>query len=208
VLLNILTNNKNVELRIAAGEALALVIEGVRSYMHGSDNEDQYDDTDDTDLDDLLGSYIDVSDLRSLLSELQHHTSHSVSKEALSIQRRRFRAISNSIETGTAPSEIITKYDNHIKIQGWSGAVLLRCARSVLGSGASEHLAANPFFSRILGYDVRAVSTREKNELKSLKRTYYAVNSPASKQKTRTRSKLRKDKSLTQSSDGLAGSDD
>eukprot|EP01006_Ploeotia_vitrea_P040745 TRINITY_DN66460_c6_g1_i1.p1 TRINITY_DN66460_c6_g1~~TRINITY_DN66460_c6_g1_i1.p1 ORF type:complete len:466 (+),score=265.03 TRINITY_DN66460_c6_g1_i1:119-1399(+) len=165
-----LLDHDNVDVRIAAGEAIALLYE---AFMNAEDVEDEEedeeeeeeeeDDFDEDDKSDDEYSYennnddgFDIQELTEKLEELSTDGSKKRGKKDRKVQRASFRDILASVEDGTAPTETMIVCDEKVEFSGWRQILRLYSFRAVLGDGLLVHLGNNPVLADAFGLDLSA----------------------------------------------------
>lgn len=194
-IINILYSSTSTDVRIAAGEAVSLLVEIYRDSRE--------DEGVAFDLSDLSG-FADIDELQDRLQELQRETTHSISKTALAEQRRQFRRITASLEGSAQPSEKFVTNSSvlPIVVDGWAAHHQLRYFRALFEGRLIEHMCHNPLLPNVLNYEPQELSRHQWQELSTYARQHaYSHSSAAKKKHTRSRIRLRSDKGSLRDSD-------
>jgi len=170
-LANILASS-DLELRISAGEAIALILEFAYDY----DEEFEPDG---------LNELIDV------LKQLATDCSKSKSKKDRKEQRSNFRDILKVVEEGISPSESIKFGREVVQLDCWYKKLQYNWFCKILGSGMNLHLASNYMLREIfeLGAPLPIFDVNSTNKPTKLQRN--AANQLAFKHRTQSRGKNR-----------------
>jgi len=169
--------DEHVDVRYAAGEALALLIEIIRGV---EDEEFELG---------KLNGYIEVDDV---LDTLYNLSSEKVkAKTEKEKQRVPFKDIQNSIENGTVPDSTLSFNHQKFKFSSWLQLRQLEAVRDTLGTGLQLHFEKNELLQEI--FDVEVDSQKVKTKLTAIqKRMTKSPNSPLSKARTKDLNKQRK----------------
>ncbi|XP_057860961.2 uncharacterized protein LOC131069511 isoform X1 [Cryptomeria japonica] len=194
-LLSTLLEDDNRAVRIAAGEAIALIFETVNSEDEILDNSDNLDPGS-FDLDNFLQARI-LEQMTTLSIEASGKGS---SKKDLNSQRSSFRDILASIQGGMKP-EATVKLQNGdvVNVSTWTQIIQTNFLRHFLGGGFQKHMQVNSLLHEIFSF----TPSQEKQQALSAKekRLYMSPNSAASKARTQQRNKRRSAKQERVSSD-------
>lgn len=165
-------HSTDVELRIAAGEALALVLEF--AYEH----DEQYEP------EDLLGL---VADVRQLATD----STKSRSKKDRKEQRSSFREVLRGVEEGEPPSQKVKFGRELLRLDTWFAALQYQWFCKQLGTGMNLHLANNAMLREIFGLGDPLPSADGTGSDKPSKEERNAANQLARKIRTGIRGKNR-----------------
>ncbi|KAF9897086.1 Interferon- developmental regulator 1, partial [Lobosporangium transversale] len=151
-----------VEVRVAAGETIALMLEILNHYQRQredgefSDDEDNdletYNDDDPEDYDEVTGDfrYEDLDGLIAALGALSTDSSKHRSKKERSAGRSAFRDILKSVESQEQPTESLKMKDYDVEFDGWVEIIQLHYLRDRLTSGMQTHFVQNTMIHTIL----------------------------------------------------------
>jgi len=173
-----LLQNSDVDLRMSAGEAVALLYELAR------DCDEDFEHEDEETLCELL---------KSLATDSVKHRAKKDRRQ----QRSCFRDIQRFVVEGESPSEIVKLgKENLLEICSWSQKRQYDCLCHILLSGTSVHLKANPMLREMfeLGPPGQDVYSHTKS-LSKQQRTF--INAAAFKARTKARSKHRDKRMVT-----------
>jgi len=167
-----LLGSSDVDLRIVAGETIALVLEFAYDY----DSEFEPDG---------------LMDLISILKQLATDSSKSKSKKDRKEQRSSFRDILKGVEIGDSPSENIKFGREMVILDSWYKKLQYEWFCKVLGSGMNLHLSSNYMLREIfeLGDPLPIFDVGPNNKLSKGERN--AANQLAFKMRTQSRGKNR-----------------
>jgi len=164
--------SSDVDIRIAAGEAIALVLEF--AYDHNEEYEPE-------DLDNLIDT----------IKELATDSSKSRSKKDRKEQRHIFRDILRGVDEGDPPSEKIKFGQETLLLDFWYKKTQYDWFSKVLGSGTNHHLSTNYMLREIFelgdplpSFDINAGSRLTKTQR-------HAAHTLAFKTRTQARGKKR-----------------
>lgn len=167
-----LLGSSDVDLRITAGEAIALILEFAYDY------DEEYEP-------DQLMNLIEI------LKNLATDCSKSRSKKDRKEQRSSFRDVLKGVEEGDCPSENVKFGREVVRLDCWYKKIQYNWFCKVLGSGMNLHLQSNYMLREIfeLGaplpiFDVNSASKQSKSERN-------AANQLAFKHRTQSRGKNR-----------------
>jgi len=179
-----LLKNEDVDVRVEAGEAIALLVEIARDV-----------DQDDFDID-SLSAYIDVNELFDRLNELSSDKTKGRSRKERLKQRLPFKEIAAAVEEGIVPTETLTFLRQKVVFESWSQITQLNAFRDVLGQGLQVHYENNSLLNEIFGSSVS--KTRKATKLSGLeKRLLLSPFSSVSKARSRDRTSQRSQRSAT-----------
>jgi len=125
-----LLHSSDVELRITAGENIALILE----FAYDHDEEYQPEGLD---------------DLVDILKDLATDSSKSKSKKDRKEQRSSFRDILRAVEEGDGPSESIKFAKEQMYLDCWYKKLQYDWFCKILGTGMNLHLSTNPMLREI-----------------------------------------------------------
>ncbi|XP_071961068.1 interferon-related developmental regulator 2-like [Antedon mediterranea] len=161
---------EDVNLRIVAGEAIALFYELQR------ENDEEF-----------VGE--NLEDLLGMLKELATDSNKYRAKKDRRTQRSSFRDIIRTIEEYEAPFEQIKFGTEFIEIDSWSRRRQYGVFREALSSGINTHLRENELLREIFDLGAPVVLVAHSNRGSKFERTKY--NAAAFKARTKVRSKQR-----------------
>jgi len=164
--------SSDVDIRIAAGEAIALVLEF--AYDHNEEYEPQ-------DLDNLIDT----------IKELATDSNKSRSKKDRKEQRHIFRDILRGVDEGDPPSEKIKFGQETLNLDYWYKKTQYDWFSKVLGSGTNHHLSTNYMLREIfeLGDPLPTFDINAGSKLTKTQR--HAAHTLAFKARTQARGKKR-----------------
>ncbi|KAF9286717.1 Interferon- developmental regulator 1 [Mortierella alpina] len=151
----------SVEVRVAAGETIALMLEILGDYQRQrddgdfSDDEDAsetYNEDDPDDLEEVTGDfkYDDLDGLVAALGALSTDSSRHRSKKERSAGRSAFRDILKSVESQERPNESLKLKEYEVDFDGWVEIIQLHYLRDRLTSGLQTHFVHNTMIHTIL----------------------------------------------------------
>jgi len=167
-----LLQSSDVDLRIAAGEAIALVLEF--AYDHDEDYEPE-----------CLESLIDT------IKELATDSNKSRSKKDRREQRHIFRDILRGVEEGDPPAEKVKFGQEVLHLEFWYNKIQYDWFSKILGSGTNHHLSTNYMLREVfeLGAPLPSQAVSSVNQPTKSQRN--AANALAFKVRTQARNKKR-----------------
>lgn len=166
-----LLESPDVDLRIAAGETIALMYEICRESDEDFELENHY-------------SLVDK--LKQLSTDHQKFRA----KKDLKIQKSSFRDILKAVEEGSVPSTIVKFGRERIVINSWCLKRMYDSFCSILGSGINTHLTENGLLRDMFSLGaVAAVTTNGSTKASKFER--HMENMAASKARTKVRGKQR-----------------
>jgi len=169
-------NDANVDVRYAAGEALAMLIEIIRD-VEGEEFELS-----------KLNGYIEVDDVLDTLFALSSEKMKAKTEKEK--QRVPFRDIQTSIENGTVPDSTLSFKNQKFTFSTWLQLRQLEAVRDTLGTGLQLHFEKNELLQQI--FEVEVDSKKAKAKLTAIqKRMTKSPNSPLSKARTKELNKQR-----------------
>jgi len=170
-------NDESVDLRVDAGEALALLIEVAK------------DMEEDFSIENLAG-YVDVDEMMDMLFKLAHDKSKTRSRKDKLKQRLPFKEIVSFVEENEIPVEDIEIKFTKMKFSSWSQLKQLDSVRDLLAIGFQTHFQHNELLQDI--FDVRISEDAKKKGLSAVeKRMMQSPSSPLNKMRTKNLSKQR-----------------
>ncbi|XP_077214728.1 interferon-related developmental regulator family protein / IFRD protein family [Tasmannia lanceolata] len=196
--LSILLDKEDRSIRIAAGEAIALIFEigslekfdgEVKNCIDGSTTEGNNSRGGFAHVEALKGKIL--SQVRNLCSEAG---GKGLAKKDLNTQRNLFREVLTFIETGYFPETSI-KIQNvgELKISTWTQSIQLNFLKRVLGRGFQKHMQENELLHDVFGF-----TPKKKNPFgtevrlnSNEKRIFRSPNSAVSKARTQSLNKQR-----------------
>ncbi|CAO3567508.1 unnamed protein product [Mortierella alpina] len=151
----------SVEVRVAAGETIALMLEILSDYQRQrddgdlSDDEDAsetYNEDDPEDLEEVTGDfrYDDLDGLVAALGALSTDSNRHRSKKERSAGRSAFRDILKSVESQERPTESLKLKEYDVDFDGWVEIIQLHYLRDRLTSGLQTHFVHNTMIHTIL----------------------------------------------------------
>lgn len=177
-----LLESPDVELRIAAGEAIAVLYE----FVGEDQDEDEDDDEGDTDIEKVLDEL--VPKIQSLSTDSQKHRSKKDRKE----QKSSFRDILHTIEEGEEYYEKVKINSmEKLEIDSWAQKKQYQAVCKALASGTNMHLTENDLIRGVfnLGAPLPSLSIMKAN--KPSKSQRQQANQLAFKFRTQSRNKHR-----------------
>lgn len=182
-----LLDSTDVDLRIGAGEAIALIYEGARQF-----DEDFGFDTEDVDgQSELSPSSEQVDNLCVKLRQLATDSNKYRAKKDRKQQRSSFRDILRAIEENECP-EIRVKFGREtLDIDSWSCKHQYDSLCQILGSGMNFHLAQNELVREIFGFGSALLEDDAANQSKVKKVERHHMNMAAFKARSLARGKNR-----------------
>lgn len=166
-----LLSSDDVNLRIVAGEAIAMLYELARE-----DNEDFEGD--------------DIAELILKLKDLATDSNKHRAKKDRRQQRSSFRDIIHTVEEAESPQDLIKFGMESLEIDSWVRRHQYSIIREALGSGTNIHLQENPLLRDIFGLGAPLIIGL--GGPKKVSRTQrHQFNSAAFKARTKVRSKQR-----------------
>ncbi|KAF9927106.1 Interferon- developmental regulator 1 [Linnemannia zychae] len=155
-----LLEHPTVEVRVAAGEVIALMLEILGEYQRQrddgefSDDEESetYNDDDPEDLDEVTGDfrYDDLNGLVAALESLSTDSSRHRSRKERSTGRSAFRDILKSVNEQERPTESLKLREYDIDFDGWVEILQLHYLRDRLTAGFQTHFVHNTMIHTIL----------------------------------------------------------
>ncbi|KAF9134371.1 Interferon- developmental regulator 1 [Mortierella sp. 14UC] len=155
-----LLEHPTVEVRVAAGETIALMLEILDAYQRQRDDGDisdeeaseTYNDDDPEDLEEVTGDfrYDDLDGLVAALGSLSTDSSRHRSKKERSAGRSAFRDILKSVEEQERPTESLKLREYDVDFDGWVEILQLHYLRDRLTSGLQTHFVHNTMIHTIL----------------------------------------------------------
>ncbi|KAG0057558.1 Interferon- developmental regulator 2 [Gryganskiella cystojenkinii] len=153
----------SVEVRVAAGETMALMLEILEHYQRQrddgefSDDEENkasetYNEDDPEDLEEVTGDfrYDDLDGLVAALGALSTDSARHRSKKERSAGRSAFRDILKSVESSERPHESLRLKEYDVDFDGWVEILQLHYLRDRLTSGLQTHFVHNTTIHTIL----------------------------------------------------------
>lgn len=147
-----LTKEANMDLKSAAGQALALIHEcrlvlgsEQDKFAKGSWEGSQYEDI--------------MADLQQRVSELSTESAHHMSKQAKKEQRSTFRDFRATIVDDENPDETVSFRGGSFTLNSWRELIPLTFARHCLQGGFQIQLLTNPTLQSIFGADADALNS-------------------------------------------------
>lgn len=163
----------DLNLRIAAGETVALVFEIAREMDYSLRNGP-------------------INNLYAMLRDLANESGRHKGKREKRQQRSSFRDILKSVEDGYSPDETIRFGIEYIKMTSWTWLCRYNAFKEALGSGTNIHLESNMLLREIFGLGIPI--TRECKESKSGKYERQWQNAVSTKARKQHRNQRRDNK--------------
>lgn len=191
----------SLDVRQAAGELLALLLE-LQREVDLKENESEELPA----LEEYEG-YFDVSEVLGLLEELRSSNARFTSKKDRSKQRNVFKDIENGVVDGFAPKEKLVFKHQQVVFRSWAEYRMLSAFRDALSIGLHTHFVHNDALQSIFDVTINPDQARVSLQ-RTEKRLYMSPSSAESKNRSKEKKRLTSAKSLSQSFDNLATSDD
>ncbi|XP_048512853.1 interferon-related developmental regulator 2 isoform X2 [Athalia rosae] len=168
-----LLESPHLELRLAAGNALAVIFELGREYSDDDDDE-----------------VLEAMDLITILKDLATDSNRHRAKKDRKQQKANFRDILRYIEDDEFP-ELQVKFGHEtLYLEDWCSRIQYAACCRMLGSGLNIHLAENKLLREIFALGER-VLTPQSAQRRSNKHERSLLNAAAFKARTRQRNKNR-----------------
>ncbi|KAI9019403.1 interferon-related developmental regulator-domain-containing protein [Phycomyces nitens] len=142
----ILLESSEKDVRVAAGENIALMFESVRVYTQHVE-----EDAEETE----WPEYDNMDGLIHTLHGLSVDSNRRRSKNDRAEQKSVFRDVIKSVEEGTRPEEELKISGRVLTFRGWSKILLLNAFRRAIGQGLQQHIKTNPLLRQIFHYSCR-----------------------------------------------------
>lgn len=178
----------DVDLRIATGEAIAVLYEVLADDDEGSDGEEGIDGSDDPAKENLERV---IDNLAPKLKELSTDSQKNRSKKDRKVQKSSFRDILRTIEEGDGYYEkVAINKREKLEIDSWAMKKQYEMVCKALTSGTNLHLTENELIRGVfeMGAPVPSLSSAQSNVSKHQKQM---ANQQAFKWRTQTRGKNR-----------------
>lgn len=130
-----LLEHADVDVRLAASEAIAVLVEACRTA------DENFDDGVADEMDIIIGD----------LAALSTDADKKRAKKDRSKQRSQVRTILRFVEEGDEPSEKLKIGHEAVEVEGWRETIHLNNVRALLGSGLQQHIMANPNVRALFG---------------------------------------------------------
>jgi len=161
---NIITllESEDVNVRLAAAEALGLLCEVVRKTEE--EKQETYTKY-------FFAAYFDVEDVLNILQSTSLHQQRKVNKKEREKQRHGFKDVLSSFQNGTSPTVVTTINEQEFVFSDWKSVKCLGSFRHLLGTGFQTHMQNNSLLCSILSVNVsqqQSVSKLEKRHAMSL----------------------------------------
>lgn len=178
--------SEDVDVRVAAGECLALIFEAARTIEGEKFN-----------LHSFGNDYgISTDDLLDTLYGLMTDKTKSRAKKDKSKQRVPFKEIKNYIESGEEPIENLVFKFQKFNFSGWTEITQLNALRDILGEGLQSHFETNTLVHQI--FDLVLDKNAKKIQLSAVeKRLYMSPSSSFKKASTKSLNKQRNEKQVS-----------
>ncbi|XP_050363479.1 uncharacterized protein LOC126782303 [Argentina anserina] len=181
--------------RIAAGEALALIFEmgSLEKFSVGLKNSDDGSTEDGN----KPREYVHIQGLKAKIINQARDLSaeaggRSSAKKDLTNQRNMFRDILEYFEDGYSPEISIKIGSDSLQTSTWSQLIQLNFLRHFLGGGFIKHMQENELLQDVLGFTPKKKSLDSENRLSgSEKRMFKSPNSALNKARTQQLNKQR-----------------
>lgn len=171
-----LLHSQHLDVRMAAGEAIALVLETGRTH-------------DPDFLDDYIGVLIDVT--RTLATD----SAKFRAKRDRKTQRATFRDVLRYVEEEVMPETTVRFDSERLSMDSWSEHAMYAALVGALGSGMEAHVAQNEFLRDVLEMGP-PLSELDRIVVKRNKEQRSLMNAAAFKERTRQRAKERSKKAM------------
>jgi hypothetical protein len=182
-IVQLLTSDYDIYVRLAAGEALALVVSIVS--MIEAENERDYSKF-------YFNGYFNVLQVIEALQTTDEVQNRKISKKDREKQRYTFKEVLSTLETGTSPITELSINGKKYTFSTWVEIKRLEILRAILGSGFLIHLQYNPLVSEQL--DIKVDSSDKTVLSKADKQLKQALTSFEEKERTLLLHKGRSDK--------------
>jgi len=174
-----LLHDEDVEVRVQAGQCIALLFEVAR------EDEEEFNLND-------VGAYasVDVDELLNVLYNLsQDKTKQRARKDKLK-QKVPFKEIINTVELGQFPVESLSFKFQKFEFETWVKILQLDAIRDALGPGLQIHFESNDLLQQI--FNIQVDKDAKKITLSQTeKRLMFSPSSPLAKARTKNLHKLR-----------------
>ncbi|KAG1352502.1 hypothetical protein G6F62_002662 [Rhizopus arrhizus] len=160
-----LLESSDKDIRIAAGENIALIFEIVHIFTSTDENGEEYsEDEDEVE----KPEYDNMYELVRTLKDLSVESSKRRAKSDRAEQKSVFRDIVKSVEENIKPVEELKIGGKIILFRGWGKILILNAFRRVLGQGLQHHLKTNMMLKQIfhysIGYSRQAIDSDDSGE--------------------------------------------
>ena len=204
----------NLEVRIAAGELAALLVELAttrkwrrRQFGKGGeddedeDDDDEDDDDEDDDEDDDAEGVEEIDqelfeDLRTELDEIAAESDRRATRRDRARQRSMFRDIAAYFERGARTDSTQRRFGSEtLTVSTWAGSTTLAALTRCLSGGFHVHVGANPTVRGMLGMDgdvAHKGAARTPKQRAADRRAKTAANAARSKERDRHQAAQRK----------------
>ncbi|KAI7868494.1 interferon-related developmental regulator-domain-containing protein [Spinellus fusiger] len=142
---DMLLESSEKDIRVAAGENIALMFETVRVFTENKEEEEDKEDK-------VQPEYDNMDGLIHTLRTLSVESSRRKNKHDNVEQKSVFRDVIKSVEEGISPVEELKIGERTIVFRGWSKILLLEAFRKIIGQGLQQHLRTNELFPQIFHY--------------------------------------------------------
>jgi hypothetical protein len=156
-----LLGSTSVDVRIAAGEALALLYEGYHQVHEEQEPEDE----------DVLNELID------LIGQLVSEGSKSTGKKDKSKQKGTFREYLRTIEEGESPHEQITVRKTQVEFNDWAHIIQFNAFKEMFGHGIVRHFQENPLVRNVLNIVEHSFDENSVQKLTAAEKKFYLSKS-------------------------------
>jgi len=184
-----LLEHPDLDVRLMAGEDVALLVEFARDqYLKNSPDENGDGDGEEQ-LFDLhtmdAASSMDVTQVLERLNELASERGRHQNKKEQQKQRVGFREIALFVEAGEFEPQTLSFNKSMVSFDTWVQAKQLEALRNALGEGLQEHFIANELLQEIFDAHVRAEKGRGPVFSAVEKRMIQSPNSTQNKARSR-----------------------
>jgi len=177
-------SNDNVDIRVDAGEGIALLFEIGIAIEEDSFELYNFANT--------MGN-IRADELLDKLYEFSADKSKARAKKEKAKQKVPFKEIISFIEEGKVPKEILSFKHQKFEFDSWAQLIQLNAFRDLLGEGLQTNFENNSLLHEV--FDISLDKNAKKAHLTAVeKRMFMSPSSPAQKAKTKSLSKQRVDK--------------
>jgi len=150
-----LLQSEDLNVRLAAAEALGLLCEVVRKTEE--EKHEPYTHY-------FFTSYFDVEDVLNTLQSTSLHQQRKVNKKDREKQRHGFKDVLSSLQYGTSPTVITIINDQEFEFLDWKSVKCLGIFRHLLATGFQTHMQNNTLLCSILSVNVSQQQSLTKSE--------------------------------------------
>jgi len=180
VIVEFLKHN-DIDIRIAAGDAIALLFEVERNVEQDKFSFNQY------------SGFFDVDELVETLYVDDASRTHA--KKDKQKQKSSFKLVRNSVENGEVPTITLSFKHQKVDFDSWHQIHQLNALRECLGEGLQIHFEKNDLLQDIFG--IHLDKDGKKTQLSAVeKRMFQSPSSPLSKSRSVLKTKARKQREI------------